>query len=83
MENFFRMYVRNTATSFVELGIIKELYIRTHVLFVSGNILYSLESQYHFILNAFGPHPTIQRCKNIDTPITIVKYNQIRALYGI
>ena len=78
MENFFRMYVRNTATSFVELGIIKELYIRTHVLFVSGNILYSLESQYHFILNA-----TIQRCKNIDTPITIVKYNQIRALYGI
>ena len=78
MENFFRMYVRNTATSFVELGINKELYIRTHVLFVSGNILYSLESQYLFILNAF-----VQRCKNIDTPITIVKYNQIRALYGI
>ena len=78
MENVFRMYVRNTATSFVELGIIKELYIRTHVLFVSGNILYSLESQYHFILNASVPHRT-----NIDTPITIVKYNQIRALYGI
>ena len=81
MENFFRMYVRNTATSFIELGIIKDLYIRMHVLFISGNVLYSLESQYHFIVNAFVT--TIQRCKYIDTPIKIVKYNQIRALYGI
>ena len=81
MQNFFRMYVRNTATSFVELGIIRKLYIRTHVLFVSGNILYSLESQYHFILNAF-----VLRFKDLRTlipPITIVKYDRIRALYGI
>ena len=75
MKIFFRMPVRITATRFVELGIIKEWYIGTNVLFVSGSISYSLKLQYHFNLDSYVPirstKITILRCRNFDTLIFI------------
>ena len=71
MKNFFRMPVRITATRFVELGIIKEWYIGTNVLFVSGSISYSLKLQYHFNLDSYVPIRSILRCRNFDTLIFI------------